>query len=307
MRLTTTRGTCTTRSSTSAKGVSLGGDLCRSMAPRVSLRSGVLQVIWSDALWGYREGFAEVRGINRFTGKAKQWFLYWPQESTEFGSLIDEHREDYNLFGGVLLRHRKVGTAAECEPYTHWLWADLDEKTGLDFDAVLGSPFRPAMVVDSGHGWHVYWQLERPMPIDDARLAMRSIADKMGGDFVDDPARILRIPGTINWKDEKSPKIARLIYYHPEIHVRTEDLTFEYEARRVAPTGGGAGLKGTRSEMLFVDALKWIRDGFADDEIFEMMLETPEGSKLREMRGDERRHKWTQLTLKKARKVVSRR
>jgi RepB DNA-primase N-terminal domain len=259
---------------------------------------------WMESLWGYRNGIVEIRGINRFTKRIKQWFCWWPVEKELINKIVDEHREDYNLFAGVLLRHRKDGTATSCEDSTHWLWADLDKKTGLDFDAVLSSPFRPAMIVDSGHGWHIYWLLEKPLPMETARQAMRSIADKMGGDFVDDPARIMRIPGSINWKDKPIP--ARLIYYHPEIQVRTSDLTFDYSARRVAPTGGGTGMKGTRSEVLFKAAITWLKQGYKEGDIFEKMLELPEGSKLREMRTDKRREDWVALTLRKARKAILR-
>lgn len=261
---------------------------------------------WTESLWGDHSGLAEIRGLNRFTGKPLQKFFVWPSEELLIDEFLDGLKEDYNLFAGVLLRHYQDGSSAACDPYTSWLWADLDEKTGIDFDAVLDSPYMPAMIVASGNGWHVYWHLQRPIPIDEARKAMRAIANALGGDYVDDPARILRIPGTINWKDEKNPKPVRLMYYHPNIRVRPEDLILEYEARQSREYTGPTGTKGSRSEVLFKETLDLLRSGVDDpQEIYQSLLEMPEGSKLREMRSDSRREKWVTLTIKNARKALS--
>lgn len=86
----------------------------------------------------------------------------------------------------------------------------IDQQTGLvalkDLCTVLKLP-KPT-VVDSGRGWHVYWPLTEPverskwLPVAEAFKALcmkhKFIIDP---DVPADPARVLRIPGTKNFKD----------------------------------------------------------------------------------------------------------
>lgn len=63
----------------------------------------------------------------------------------------------------------------------------------------------PSVVVDSGHGYHAYWKLDREEPWYSCHLAMKGLAQKLKGDHVYDAPRILRIPGTSNYKEEPRP------------------------------------------------------------------------------------------------------
>lgn len=67
----------------------------------------------------------------------------------------------------------------------------------------------PSIYVDSGNGIHAYWCLDRDMPVVEWKpLAEALKARCIGADFrIDptvtaDPARILRVPGTLNHKGE---------------------------------------------------------------------------------------------------------
>jgi len=74
-------------------------------------------------------------------------------------------------------------------------------------DHIQGLEPRPSVVVDSGGGYHCYWLLGRSIPLDtpEQREGMRKYQAAwvvlMGGDTAaKDLARVLRVPGTINYK-----------------------------------------------------------------------------------------------------------
>ena len=76
-------------------------------------------------------------------------------------------------------------------------------------DAKLPKPF----IIDSGRGLHVYWMLDNPLARDEwspIAKAFKTMA-KAKGLIIDpavpaDSARILRVPGTKNYKDANDPK-----------------------------------------------------------------------------------------------------
>lgn len=72
----------------------------------------------------------------------------------------------------------------------------------------------PTYVIDSGGGFHIYWALSTPMSGTAWSLVARTMQDALCMDgFKPDPActtdesRILRIPGTTNYKREKPHKV----------------------------------------------------------------------------------------------------
>lgn len=75
----------------------------------------------------------------------------------------------------------------------------------------------PNALVDSGNGLHVYWVLDTDLTLEEWRAYSRvckALTAKYG--FLADPARtadissVLRVPGTINWKDPANPKLVKL-------------------------------------------------------------------------------------------------
>ena len=107
------------------------------------------------------------------------------------------------------------------------LWADLDvfgqahteDNLLPDLDAALALlddlPRKPTLIVDSGHGLQAYWLFEEPWifkTLDERDLARRTLRGWLAEirkhtphqvDSVGDLARVLRIPGTINHKEDK--------------------------------------------------------------------------------------------------------
>src|SRR5262245_27673440 len=97
------------------------------------------------------------------------------------------------------------------------LWSDIDcLKHGLDkavvISLLIGMPIPPNLIIDSGGGLHAYWLLREAINVridaDDAETteeaivaALRQLAGVTCGDLaVCDLARVMRLPGTDNWK-----------------------------------------------------------------------------------------------------------
>ena len=140
-----------------------------------------------------------------------QYFVEYPKMLSSI-DVLAKAEPDRDQFMGVLLRNEEKGTSSACKATTEWLWSDVDTKKS-NFAAVLRASIpEPQIVVDSGHGWHLYWHLKEPVPTVAATGAMSVLADLLGGDTVGDPARILRLPGSVNHKngDDLPVRIIRL-------------------------------------------------------------------------------------------------
>jgi hypothetical protein len=98
------------------------------------------------------------------------------------------------------------------------LFAEFDAKDfGDSKEATLAHirrlPIAPSVIIDSGGGYHCYWLLVEPFVLDDDEA--RSRADRLqkawvelvGGDNgARDLARVLRVPGTRNFKADYAPE-----------------------------------------------------------------------------------------------------
>lgn len=112
------------------------------------------------------------------------------------------------------------------------LWLDLDfgdtghKKAKLPptltdaVELVKAMPLEPSYIVMSGHGVHAYWLFDQFLAFDESftneqahelshrwSLKCKEIAAerKWEVDSVFDLARVLRVPGTVNWKDTENP------------------------------------------------------------------------------------------------------
>lgn len=92
----------------------------------------------------------------------------------------------------------------------------------------------PTCVVFSGGGYQAFWKLREPIPIkdlpaaEDAALFNLEIANRLGGDSCHSIDHLLRLPGTINWPNEKKQRrgqrrsLARVAFHEA---TRTYDLS----------------------------------------------------------------------------------
>lgn len=278
------------------------------------------------------EGFTEVRRI--MDGTVKQHWLDDHNDAMELALRWSD--VGWDVYYGVLPRTTHGGKASDVARWTSTLWADVDAKAHgaskqASLMALVDFEIPPAVVVDSGHGYHAYWILDQFIPVDRATTIMRGIARRIKGDHVYDAARILRLPGTQNWKDPEHPLPVRVLRfdstrrYRPGDFVDVESVgTAELERanRTFVPTvyvppadrpalpdwldsliTQGAP-QGQRSEASFKVMYHLAKRGWSDEEIHTIFDVMAIGEKMREMRtGGER---WFKRSMTRARSSAGR-
>lgn len=157
-----------------------------------------------NKLYPYCEGQIEIRPL-----PGEQGFF-------DIGDIagIDLHCKRFeksDLYFGMATRDGKGG-AKENTVQFPCVWCDVDFKdTPREIFAqnLINFPFKPSVIVKSGGGIHLYWQLKEPAERSDIAAiedANHRIAEALGGDHgACDAARILRVPGTKNRKYKPAP------------------------------------------------------------------------------------------------------
>lgn len=129
------------------------------------------------------------------------------EEPGQICQIIEKHSK-LNSFFGVALREGNNGkkegvTAAPA------LWVDLDD---APLQAVQESQFPPSAVIETRPGrYHVYWKLREPLGREDIGKVENTLK-RLRAFFHGDPAatdasRILRIPGTLNFKTDPPQRV----------------------------------------------------------------------------------------------------
>ena len=157
--------------------------------------------LYFDALYGAEPagGFVEVR-YRRTDGRPGmgQMFHAWPDERGGAVEMIGRLGRSADTYIGVAPRRRRHG-GREAIERVHALYVDCDSEAALE--ALKRFSPAPSIVVGSGSGRHAYWPLSPPASPDEAERANRRLAHALGADMAaTDAARILRPPGTLNFK-----------------------------------------------------------------------------------------------------------
>lgn len=179
------------------------------------------------ALFATRDlGWLEFRTFEKGGRCLQHWIsLDQPFDTSKFPPDLDI--QDKDIYFGVCPRKSHLGTKDGIAKVTTF-WADVDAK---DFDndkskalaAIKACPLPPSIIVDSGNGYHGYWLLHEPEEIStiDKRefveLLLRRLAGVVCGDSsVAEVARIMRLPGSYNWKNPEHPLPVDLVEFVPE-------------------------------------------------------------------------------------------
>lgn len=176
-------------------------------------------------------------------------------------------------------------------------WGELLERYTL-------AGIRPSVIIESGRGIHAYWLLDKPYVVAEARSrcaglqkeAMTCDVGDAGSDPINDPSRVLRLPGTDNWKNPKEAKpcvIVEASYkryplsafddYKTEIKKSADDLEEERVQRAMKNLGKakdkeierikeGVG-EGERDNSAAKYAGYLLARGLPVDKVMELMLE----------------------------------
>ena len=119
---------------------------------------------------------------------------------------------------------KKVLRTHENVAHLKALWLDIDFKDGHSgvkeaalAIATLPIP-TPSILTHSGNGVHAYWPLVESIPLEEwlplaqgLKNAVRQANVHADPVCTADPARVLRPPGTINWKDPDNPKRVKVL------------------------------------------------------------------------------------------------
>lgn len=117
------------------------------------------------------------------------------------GWILRESLKFEASYFAVATRKRSKGTKEGIKEIPA-LWVDLD---GTPLEKVLESQYPPSAIVETSPGkYHVYWKLEKPAKKEDISIVenlLKGLSVHFGGDKGStDASRILRIPGTFNYK-----------------------------------------------------------------------------------------------------------
>jgi hypothetical protein len=137
---------------------------------------------------------------------------------------------NYDVYVGVAPRWGSDGTGVGVRRLGA-LWADLDAKgehtVGSRLQQLEELTCPPSILVLTGRGCHAYWLLSRPADgleqLEQAEGVMRWLGQRLGGDPVWDRARILRVPGTFNYKYEL-PRPVELERFEPRLRYDLGEL-----------------------------------------------------------------------------------
>lgn len=273
-----------------------------------------------EAIWGNDTGVAELRTI-AVGGKVSNLFFDYPGELDTLLACVEEAVTE-NVFAGVLLRDMRSGTNEAVKRMTHVLWSDFDTKRFDDdrlktFGALQRIDVPPQIIVDSGHGFHAYWLLDGRVGVVDAQRIMKGIARRYGGDTVGDPARVMRVPGSRNMKDDEL-RLVRMVRFNPLERTRIADVLDYAEPEQMQvtafkvmlPSGSLAERfedelpKGQRSELIFGIVCEAVRSGWGLEEVATALLTKPAGEKVQEM-SSRNAMKWIERTYRAAVEAVN--
>ena len=168
----------------------------------------------------------ELRCLNAAGGQGngpRRWFPLTAGGLRAAAWLGQAWSDRWNVYFGVLPRCGERAGGTDAVTMAAWLWCDIDNAPTWEAAAILLCKAElpaPHLVVGSGNGCHVYWQLAdvEPLPDAESKAQFRSLLRRLcaavsgepdgpHGDVAStDVARILRLPGTCNWKNPAAPK-----------------------------------------------------------------------------------------------------
>jgi KaiC/GvpD/RAD55 family RecA-like ATPase len=130
---------------------------------------------------------------------------FGPDDTDGIADWISRHNGSRNIYfhvnplkGGVSHRRAAKGDLLHVDQ----LHVDIDDMEGLK--RLQAFPLSPTAVVCSGNGYHGYWHLGEPIPVETGERLNRELAARLQGDATaHDASRILRVPNTLNLPNKK--------------------------------------------------------------------------------------------------------
>lgn len=194
---------------------------------------------------------------------------------TFYGTLVSELMgwlervgPTYNLYFSVNPTTRPMQRKTEKEDIKElaWLHVDLDQGADETLEASRarnlallttklpeGIP-QPTCIVDSGGGYWGFWKLEEPLEVGGDRAKAEDVErynieleHLFKADRCHNVDRIARLPGTINWPNEKKAAKGRVAA--PALVVSRADLTYPISAFSKSPATPTTGIAGHEVQL----------------------------------------------------------
>lgn len=232
-----------------------------------------------EKLYAYCEGVIEVRSL------PSQERIFWEREKrSEVETFLRSHQHEDMYFGVATRIDSTSGKLENCR-HLGALFMDLDFKHVFEEAArkqINECPLTPSIRIASGYGLHVYWLLKEPLDLQDtkdvtlARQLLRRLAKYFQADLsAAEPARILRLPDTLNFKYDPPRKVTM---ERTDYARRYDPLDFdEWLPKEPSPNGADSEKKGkipqgNRNTTLYHHGRKLHAMGLPEDEIHRILL-----------------------------------
>jgi hypothetical protein len=208
-------------------------------------------------LYAACDGYVELRALP----SKKQCFSV-PNALAAPRAFLRRHQGENLYWGCATRRSGASGAEANCQ-HLGCLFADLDFKNISEAEVrerLQGMPLPPSIIIHSGGGAHAYWLLREPLDVqaDNPRQWLQRLAAYLGADSsCAEPARVLRIPGTLNHKYTPARMVA-VEHFDPEARYNLSEFD-EWlpaqpkasEATRVSITTDGPIVDGRRNDTQY--------------------------------------------------------
>jgi hypothetical protein len=156
--------------------------------------------------------FWEIRLINKLN--VKQFFFKNVEEIKEFLKNQENELKNYNCYIGIYPRIERKGDSSAVK-FGNVLFFDFDsgkakENIDIIYEKLCNLGLKPSLLGISGHGVHGYIKLNEVLDIEklkevenDFLLFLKANLGEYNPDMkINDPARIMRVLGTLNLKEE---------------------------------------------------------------------------------------------------------
>lgn len=192
------------------------------------------------------DGLIELRAL---PGKERAFVK--PGDNDAIQRFIDQHSTENIFFGVAARKDSQNGRLENCSA-VRAIFVDVDAKsfssTAEARMRIEEFPLQPSIVINSGGGFHLYWVLHAAIDVQrdlsTFRDVLRRTARALNGDLAAaEAARVLRIPGTLNFKYD--PPALVTVKSHRDVRYSIDDFEFlppepEPEKSRAHRNGNGA-------------------------------------------------------------------
>ena len=227
----------------------------------------------------------------RLLPSAKNFFVPLTEVKT-IPSILMTH-QDQDTYFGVATRHNGDGTKQGIIQIPA-LWVDYDLDLSAEaqeekelYSIFFNLPVEPTFIILTGGGFHTYWRLREPVGREEVLKAedlLKRLASYLGGDTAaTDASRVLRVPGSLNYKYDPGRDVSLWHLTENEYDLADFDFLPEIETKtekeRATQTKGwekellGGVPEGERNTAFTRLAGRYLNKGLSRDEILPILID----------------------------------